>query len=294
MNDVDTLRKIKRLIIIAFVSDDDLMDTLVLKGGNALDLIYEVNQRSSIDIDFSMEDEFSHDELNELERRIQNLLEDTFSQSGFCVFDVILSKKPPEVSEDLSSFWGGYEIEFKVINEETAQELNNDLNAMQRQAVEIGAGQKRKFKVQISKFECCQPRLEMEIEDYTVYVYALELIMFEKLRAICQSMPEYRQIVKSHPTSRTRDFFDIYSILQKFKIDPYSSENLELLRNVFKAKKVPLDLLDNIESVRESNRLGFESLKDTVYNKDKLKSYDFYFDYVAKLGKQLFHTLREI
>ena len=47
MLDLDKLEQIKRITIIALFSDDDLMDSLVLKGGNALDMIYGIAQRSS-------------------------------------------------------------------------------------------------------------------------------------------------------------------------------------------------------------------------------------------------------
>ncbi|MFH1883416.1 MAG: hypothetical protein ABIL62_11975 [Planctomycetota bacterium] len=47
MLDLDKLEQIKRIAIIALFSDDDLMDSLVLKGGNALDMIYGVAQRAS-------------------------------------------------------------------------------------------------------------------------------------------------------------------------------------------------------------------------------------------------------
>ena len=36
----DRLQKIKRLAIVAMFSDDDLLERLVLKGGNALDLVH--------------------------------------------------------------------------------------------------------------------------------------------------------------------------------------------------------------------------------------------------------------
>ena len=44
--------RIKRLIIIALVSDDYLMETLVLKGGNALSVAYELSSRASFDFYF--------------------------------------------------------------------------------------------------------------------------------------------------------------------------------------------------------------------------------------------------
>ena len=50
--DLDRIEKIKRLAIIAMFSDDDLMERLVLKGGNALDIVYEIGSRASMDLDF--------------------------------------------------------------------------------------------------------------------------------------------------------------------------------------------------------------------------------------------------
>ncbi len=40
--------------IIAMFSDDELMEMLVLKGGNAMALFYSEYSRASIDLDFSL------------------------------------------------------------------------------------------------------------------------------------------------------------------------------------------------------------------------------------------------
>jgi predicted nucleotidyltransferase component of viral defense system len=55
--------RIKELVVIAMFSDDELMDRLVLKGGNALDIIHQVSVRASIDVDFSMSDDFRPERL---------------------------------------------------------------------------------------------------------------------------------------------------------------------------------------------------------------------------------------
>ena len=48
----------------------------------------------------------------------------------------------------------------------------------------------------------------MELDDYTIYVYSPTMIAIEKLRAICQQMPEYA--LQRRPSARARDFYDIY------------------------------------------------------------------------------------
>jgi len=53
------LKEIRRLVIIALFSDDELMEKLVLKGGNALDIVHNIGTRTSVDIDLSIPDDFS-------------------------------------------------------------------------------------------------------------------------------------------------------------------------------------------------------------------------------------------
>ena len=52
MDRLEFLEHIKRLTIIAMFSDGDLMERLVLKGGNLLDIVHRVSTRASIDADF--------------------------------------------------------------------------------------------------------------------------------------------------------------------------------------------------------------------------------------------------
>ncbi|MBX3387757.1 MAG: nucleotidyl transferase AbiEii/AbiGii toxin family protein [Phycisphaeraceae bacterium] len=51
----ETLDLIKRLTIIALVSDDSLLDRLVLKGGNAIRFTHSAPVRQSLDLDFSID-----------------------------------------------------------------------------------------------------------------------------------------------------------------------------------------------------------------------------------------------
>lgn len=43
------LNRLRKITIAALVSDDELSDQLVLKGGNAIDLFYGFATRSSMD-----------------------------------------------------------------------------------------------------------------------------------------------------------------------------------------------------------------------------------------------------
>jgi len=277
----DDLEKIKKLVIIAMFSDDDLMDLLVLKGGNALALVYNIACRSSLDIDFSIEKDFGK-ELSKIQRKIEDSLRATFHPEGLEPFDIKFIEKPKIVSKEMADFWGGYYIEFKLIESEKFKEMQSNLENLRRSSIILGPAQKKKFRVDISKFEYCSGKEEKEMEGYTVFAYTPEMILFEKLRAICQQMPEYSDIV-TEPTrrARARDFFDIYNILESFSIDMTESQNLEILKSIFEAKKVPLYLIGLISKYREYHRPDFEVVRNTVNPNHELKDHDYYFDYVV-------------
>jgi predicted nucleotidyltransferase component of viral defense system len=50
------------------------MALLVLKGGNAIDIAYDLSNRGSIDIDFSMDRDFTAAELNRVRNQAAGLL----------------------------------------------------------------------------------------------------------------------------------------------------------------------------------------------------------------------------
>jgi predicted nucleotidyltransferase component of viral defense system len=120
-------------------------------------------------------------------------------------------------------------------------------------------------------------------EGFTIYVYTPEMIVFEKIRAICQQMEEYGIVVQNHGRSaRARDFFDIYTILQHFEVDFTAQVNIHLIKCIFEAKRVPLQLISLIQNYREFHRPDFDSVKDTVKTDVELKDFDFYFDYIVE------------
>ena len=100
--------RIKRLVVIGIFSDDYLMERLVLKGGNALNLVLLIGTRASVDIDLSMEDDFSPEELADVRNRLENRLQQVFAPEYYHVFDVTLESKPETVTPELAKFWGGY------------------------------------------------------------------------------------------------------------------------------------------------------------------------------------------
>jgi len=280
--------RIKRLTIAALVSDDILMGILVLKGGNALDLAYDITNRGSVDIDFSMDTDFTINEKSRIKSQLQHLLNKEFVKEDLVAFDVKLTEKPKVIEDAVKNFWGGYFVEFKVISTEKYKLYKEELESLRRNAISLHSDNSTKFTIDISKHEYVAKKVPKDLEGAIVYVYTPEMLALEKLRALCQQNPKYKDIViKMTPKSRARDFYDIYNINQTFSIDFTSEENIELCNSIFEAKHVPLDLIRELPNQKDLHKESWPSVIDTVNPDIKLENYDFYFDYVLKLFSHL-------
>jgi hypothetical protein len=283
----ERIQQIKRLVVIAMFSDDELMERFVLKGGNAIDLAYQVGSRASVDIDLSMADDFRPEDLGAIRLRIEKNLLATFRPAGYEIFDVTMGEMPEKISAELKGFWGGYVLSFKLIEAAKYAEHSGNLESLRRNAVQIGA--KGKFDIDISKFEYCGGKSARDWDGYRIFVYTPEMVVCEKLRAVCQQMREYGPIVHRNRagSARARDFVDIYQVMESFKLDLATAENRSLLRNIFDAKRVPLGFLDRLPEYREFHRPDFAAVQATVKAGVVLKEFDFYFDYVLGVWARL-------
>ena len=282
--DLEILEKIKKTTIIALFSDDELMETLVLKGGNAIDIFHHnISQRGSLDIDLSIEKDFE-ESPDKMEKKFSLILKETFKNEGYKVFDLKLKEKPKRKESDNLTFWSGYQLEFKLILETLCEKEGideNDIEAMRKYAHPVGKNRSPKFLIDISKYEFCKGKESFDLEGYKIYVYSPAMIVFEKTRAICQQTEDYKKIIKSRTRKpRAKDFFDIYILMENYDIDLQSRGNLELLKGIFDAKKVPLKLIKKIREDKNFHETDFVSVKDTVKAGVDLKEFDFYFNYV--------------
>lgn len=87
-----TPNKIRNTILKAIYSDNDLKEDLVLKGGNALKF-YDITDRASQDLDFSIKESIRYQKENEGER-LRTLISDAFQQVGFLVVGFEFIEKP--------------------------------------------------------------------------------------------------------------------------------------------------------------------------------------------------------
>jgi predicted nucleotidyltransferase component of viral defense system len=275
------LDEIRHLTIVALFADDRLMNQIVLKGGNALNLVYKLTSRTSVDLDFSIDRDF--EDIPEIRRRIFRSLKDRFDSAGYIVFDERLEPKPRLEPPDESPWWGGYELSFKLIEREKHIKSRGNLKVMRKRAIPVDANAKRTFSVDLSKHEYVAGKVAVDFDEYQIYVYSPEMVAIEKLRAICQQMKEYPP--KGHPRPRARDFYDIHATVTSFGIKLDSEENRQLVRSIFYAKRVPVRLLSSISREREFHRADWPAVVSTVAT--KLEEFDFYFDFVLEEAARL-------
>ncbi len=283
--DIELVNKIKRWTLIALASDDMLVESLVLKGGNAIDLVNRISEkgisRTSYDLDYSIEEgDFNEDEET-ISKRIEATLIQTFLENEFVVIDYSFKHKPKIIGEKLADFWGGYKVEFKVVSIKLFENHVGNIGKLRNSAISVNPNQSPVFEIEFSKFEYVSEKVEMDVEGYKIYVYTPEMIVFEKVRAICQQLPEYKEFVPSFtPRARARDFYDIHLIMEMHNIDPNSTESKDLIQNIFKAKKVPIEFIKRIRKNRGIHFDNWQSVIDTVSPLEKLNVFDYYFDFV--------------
>jgi predicted nucleotidyltransferase component of viral defense system len=273
------LADIRRLVIVAMFSDDVLFDRLVLKGGNAISLVYRYGARGSLDVDFSIEGDF--EDVKDAAKRIMAALADRFAAAGFELFDYTFDPRPARRGADPK--WGGYRIQFKIIEHQKHGKLRTELEAIRRNATVIGPAQQRTFTIDVSKWEFCEGKVETKLDEFAIFVYTPAMLAIEKIRALCQQMDEYP--TRGPKTARARDFYDIHVILEESKIDLTSTDNSDLVKAIFAAKDVPVKLIGLICNYREFHRLDWPSVEATVTR--GLKPFDFYFDYLLGVVKEL-------
>jgi predicted nucleotidyltransferase component of viral defense system len=275
--------KLREELIIAVFSDDVLADKLVLKGGNALNVVHRIGERTSLDLDYSMTSDL--EDVADVRKRLFAAIRARLEQRGLVVFDEKFGPRPENPSELSDPKWGGYSAQFKVTDKASLARAEGDLAHARRTArtVEPNQQSSRVFHIELSRFEYCGSTEEKILRGFTIHVYTPQAIAAEKLRSLCQQMPGGG---RKRGAARARDFYDIHALVTTAGVDFSTPEYQELLRKVFEAKGVLLALLGKIKDQREFHRLEWPRVVDAVGG-GKLESFDFYFEFVLKEVERL-------
>lgn len=266
----------KRLAIIrAVAADDVLASLLVLKGGNALRLIHRIGDRASLDVDYSLVEEL--EELRDIGDRLRHALDAEFHRQGFEVIDFRFEPRPSRSDLDLAE---GFHVEFKLTTRERRARFRGRRDENERvsaSAQVVGSRSSRTLEIDISRREYCGNPDIRDLEGFRVRVCSPELIAAEKLRALCQQVPEYTG--RQNKTERARDFYDLHLIVSERGLDFASGSFRTLVGHTFRAKSVPIELIERLKDQREFHRPGWPDVELSV--RSQTLGFDFYFDFVV-------------
>ncbi|WP_214873987.1 nucleotidyl transferase AbiEii/AbiGii toxin family protein [Exiguobacterium sp. s140] len=283
------------LAIKGIFSDDDLFEILTLKGGNAMALL-DITDRASQDLDFSIKQGIRLTQ-DEDAPKFKKALERTFEEEGYRVIDFKFDVKPKKTKRELPPFWGGYSINFKVMDEET-YEKTYGVSDQKRSSMALQLeGGKKKIEIDISLEEYTEDRMQMKLDEYQIHIYSPLMIVYEKMRALCQQLPDYEYA--SFEKTRARDLYDIYIAIQKsssleLRGQILSPSNVHILREMFKAKNVSLELLLKIEYYREQLEDDFnQRVTPQIADRKNVPDFDFLFEFNIELIKEVYALLEE-
>lgn len=268
--------------IIAIYRNPAASNQLFLKGGSAMRLFDNLTSRLSIDIDFSVDT--AVDDVSRFFDNMKFKIITRFQDFKYEAIDFNWIRKPNRKRKDKPNWWGGWSFEFKIVS---YAHHGKSIEIKRRNALIPEGANSSKIIVEISEHEYCKNGRTKVVNGVTILGYSRELIVSEKIRAICQQHPEYKFNLNKN---RARDFYDIYE-LTKDVDDDFTHRCSLHINNVFKAKEVPISILKSLweEDFIDKQRRGFDQVKDTVQG--KVYDFDFYLENLRFLVKEIAPSL---
>jgi hypothetical protein len=243
--------------VLAVYSVPELAEHVYLKGGAALRLLDELNTRLSIDADFSLDHPLKNP--GEFFGTIQQSLIQRFEPYQFDILDFRFRRKPEKAHPDKPDWWGGWICEFKLCPVSFRKE---PLETRRRNALVPEGTKKSTIPLDISDHEYCGKGRRKNVGGVEIHGYTRELLVLEKLRAICQQHPDYPY---NKDKNRARDFYDILQLTQNAD-EAFLKNCHEEIEKVFAAKEVPLLILNALwdEDFTDTFARGFDQVRETV------------------------------
>ncbi|GMT42357.1 MAG: hypothetical protein IEMM0002_0768 [bacterium] len=257
--------------LIALFNNSLISNTLILKGGTALNVSENIKKRLSTDIDFSVSGQIVSPEV--FFKELKKSLFDHFIKQDWEIFDFEKIKKPKNKHESKPPTWGGWLVHFKIIG---VNHNFSDIAKKRRNALIPQGHISSKIKLEISEHEFCELIKEIRIDGVLIKVYHPVLLVLEKLRAICQQHPSCPH---HSAKNRARDYYDIYELLKKHRSASFFKSLRDYIEPVFKAKDVDLEIILKIfgDDFVEFQRNGFEAvIKSLSESPGKIEDFSFY------------------
>ena len=279
--------EIRSLVIVALFSEDQLLDQLVLKGGNAINLIYGYGSRSSLGRRLLDRRRLSLIPMKP-ETYCYGLYGQGFTRGGHEIFDFEFPEKT-FVTKDWTPTTGGEGIRLssKSLSVLDFEQIRREFRRnASRTAIEIGPAAPTDIPSRFSaSMNSAGKSGRRNFRITQSFVYTPEMLSLEKLRAICQQMEEYPIATKSY--SEGKGFLRYLCRPERgARLIGRSQECLELARTIFAAKDVPsaTDRTQSPVTVISTSRIGH---RWRTRVSERLKDFNFYVDFVVNESTKL-------
>jgi len=242
-------------------------------------LFDNLTSRLSIDADFSVEESITNEKtfFNSIKASVGS----QFRKFKYDIIDFTWKRKPKKRNADFPDWWGGWSCEFKLVS---FRHRGKDIITKRRNALSPEGANSTKILVEISEHEYCGKKRTKMIHGIKVLGYSRELLVLEKIRAICQQHPDYSF---RSSKNRARDFYDIYELTSKAGSE-FADSCSHHIEKVFAAKEVPMSLLSALwdETFIDEQRRGFDEVKDTVSS--RIHDFNVYLEHLRFLVKEIY------
>lgn len=265
--------------ILAIFSDKRFSEKLFLKGGSGIRLLENIDTRLSTDIDFSIQGSIKSE--SSFFKRIEKILSKYFKDYNLEVFQFKHIKRPKMKKPEFPEWWVGWLCEFKLIPFEFKHEPKE---VKERRSLMPVGSKSTIIEIEISESEYCELSQTKTVKGIKIQGYSKPLLVLEKIRALCQQHPLYKFRTSKN---RARDFYDIYKLTENMSQN-FLKECHQNIAKVFKAKEVPLEIIQNILNDRgfiENQKQGFFQVQATV--SEKLYPFETYLESFRSLIQAL-------
>ena len=237
-----------------------------------------LESRLSIDADFSVKGTIPNEKT--FFSMMKKSLGKTFRGHGLDVIDFKWQRRPKKKSIDKPDWWGGWVCLFKLV---AFSHRGKSLEVKRRNALIPAGAASPQIEIEISEHEYCGTKRQKTIHGVTVLGYSRDLIVLEKIRAICQQSPDYKYTLTRN---RARDFYDIQKLTQNIDA-AFVGRCRKQIDKVFAAKEVPLSILKTLwdEAFIDEQGRGFDQVRDTV--EGSISDFEFYVENLRLLVKDI-------
>lgn len=289
---------IQNLSLCAILSSDIFENKTVLTGGSVLNLVYNIQNRISVDLDLSLESPILPHEYRRLESELDANFDAFFSKENFKVLHPRLEIRSLNLHNEFlseNSFNPKeilYKYMFQLMDLHEYEEICNHPGDTKehketncKNKIMLLPNKKSFFEVDFKWEGSIIEKQEYKMNNYTLTVPSPYVLLCKKLIGICAHSPNIGDTPAKFKRARAQDFFDIHSLVDSKMVhlqDLIHPNYLEIFRNVITEKNIDISSLKDIKNHREFHQSNFSH---SVLNMSPypLKSFEYYFDFVIHL-----------